>query len=148
MTKKLKYITIALAFAIAILGASLRNSAVSSQPRIDDALKPQVVKLQSLLDKGLENGSLDLKYSVLAQTNTGEAELMSLTGFPKHYHEHESHFFYILRGQADLQVGSLKTQIKQGDFIVIPAGKNYEHELKAIGDQPVELLAFRTPPEQ
>lgn len=148
MTRKFKYIAIALTFVVAILGTSLLSSMLSLQAQTDNALKPQIVELQSLLNKGLENGDPNFKYSVLAQTSTGEAELMSLTGFPKHYHEQESHFFYILKGQADLQIGSSTTKIKQGDFIVIPAGKSYEHELKAIGDQPLQLLAFRTPPEQ
>lgn len=147
MTKPLKYIAIALTLAVAILVASFLSARVSSQAQIENALKPQVVELQSLLNRGLENGDPDLQYSVLAHTDTGEAELMNLTGFPKHYHERESHFLYILQGNGELQIGSLKTQIKPGDFVVIPAGKDYEHELKAIGDQPVQLLAFRTPPE-
>lgn len=147
MTKKLKYITIALTLAVVILVASFLSARVPSQAQLENALKPQVIELPSLLNQGLENGDPDLQYSVLAHTDTGEAELMSLTGFPKHYHEHESHFFYILQGQAEIQIGSLKTQIKPGDFVVIPAGKDYEHELKAIGNQPVQLIAFRTPPE-
>jgi mannose-6-phosphate isomerase-like protein (cupin superfamily) len=155
MTRKTKYIAIALTLAVAIWGASFFGSMSLSQsqpgttpkPQVAD-LKSQIVDLQSLLDKGLENGDRDLKYSTLAQTSTGEAELMSLMGFPRHYHEHENHFFYILKGQAELQIGSLKTKIKQGDFVVIPAGKKNEHELKTIGDQPLQLLAFRTPPEQ
>lgn len=148
MARRLKYTAIALTLSIAIWGASLLGSMSLSQSKLGAALKPQVVELQSLLDKGLENGGLDLKYSVLAQTSTGETELMSLKGFSMHSHEHENHFFYILKGQANLQIGSLKTKIKQGDFVVIPAGKKYEHELKTIGDQPLQLLAFRTPLEQ
>lgn len=148
MTKKLKFTTIAIIAAIAIWGFSLLNSTLLAQQQPEITLKPQIVELQSLLDKGLENRNLDLYYSVLAQTSTGVVELMSLTGFPKHYHERRNHFFYILKGQANLQIGTTKTQIKPGDFIVIPAGKKYEHELKTIGDKPLEVLAFATPPDE
>jgi len=148
MIRRLRYMIIALTLAIAILGASSINLMSLSQFKLDDALKPQVIDLQSLLNKGLDNGEPNFKYSVLAQTSSGEAKLMSLTDFQKHYHEHENHFFYILKGQANLQIGLLKTRIKQGDFVIIPAGKKYEHELKAIGDQPLQVLAFVTPLEQ
>jgi uncharacterized cupin superfamily protein len=53
-----------------------------------------------------------------------------------------------LKGQANIRIGSFKSSIVAGDFIVIPAGKQYEHELKVIGDQPMQLLVFGSPPEE
>jgi mannose-6-phosphate isomerase-like protein (cupin superfamily) len=145
MTKKWKYVIIALTFLIAIVGASFFSSFSASQSKLDNGLKPQVVKLQALLDKGLDAGEPDFKYSTLAHADSGEVELMSLTGFPLHHHKSANHFFYILKGQADLQVGSLKTRISQGDFVVIPAGKKHEHELKTTDGQPLQVLSFKTP---
>jgi mannose-6-phosphate isomerase-like protein (cupin superfamily) len=146
-TKKLKYIVIALTLVITIFGASLFSSMLASQSQVNDDLKPQIIKLQSLLDRGLESGEPDFKYSLLAQTNSVEVELMELTGFPMHHHQYANHFFYILKGQADLQIGSVKTRIGKGDLITIPAGKENEHELKTTDGKPLQILSFRTPPE-
>jgi mannose-6-phosphate isomerase-like protein (cupin superfamily) len=146
-TKKLKYIVITLTLVITILGASLFSSMLTSQSQVNNELKPQIMKLQSLLDKGLESGEPDFKYSSLAQTNSGEVELMELTGFPMHHHQYANHFFYILKGQADLQIGSMKTRVEQGDLIVIPAGKKNEHKLQTTDGKPLQILSFKTPPE-
>lgn len=148
MNRKIKTIALALTVFLLICLSSIVGPFLLHQSSADVALKPQVVALDSLFAKGLNNGDPELQYSSLVRTDQVEAKLMNLMSFPKHYHEKENHFFYVLKGQANIRIGSFKSSIIAGDFIVIPAGKQYEHELKVIGDQPMQLLVFGSPPEE
>jgi quercetin dioxygenase-like cupin family protein len=110
------------------------------------ALKPAVIKVDEVLRKGLAQRAGGFSFSVLAEANTGGVELFSLKAVKKHYHPHENHFLYILRGRANGQIGSITAEVGPGDLVVIPAGKDHAHKLEAIGSDPVVFLLFSTPP--
>lgn len=85
------------------------------------------------------------KYTVLASTETGSIELIRLDGaIPKHMHPKENHFVYILRGRAKGTVGSVTAEVGPGQLVAIPAG--VPHSFERIGDTPVEIILFSTPP--
>lgn len=141
-------LSIALITFVFIIGLSLSTSVSLAESKFDSVIKSQILNVPSLFKAGLKDGDSVVKFSTLVHTKKVEVELKSLTGFPKHYHELEDHFLYVLKGQANVRVGSVITLINEGDLIIIPHGKKYEHELNVIGDQPMELLVFGVPPEE
>jgi quercetin dioxygenase-like cupin family protein len=145
--KKNQLIALALVIGLSIVGSSLIGSTLSAKSQPKSNLKPQIFETPALFKKGLESGDQKVRYSTLVYNKQVEAEIKSLTSFPNHFHKYESHFIYVIKGQADVRIGAMKAIIKPGDFIVIPPGKEYEHELKVIGNQPMQILVFGTPPE-
>lgn len=95
-------------------------------------------------------GQLDIdanyfKYSVLAQAETGSIELVRVEDrIPMHVHPKETHFVYIYKGRAKGTVGSVTAEVGHGQMVVIPAG--VPHSFERIGDTPVEIILFSTPP--
>ncbi len=95
-------------------------------------------------------GQLDLetpyfKYTVLAQTETGGIELIRLDDkIPMHMHPKENHFVYIYKGRAKGKVGDVAAEVSPGQLVAIPAG--VPHSFERIGDSPVEIILFSTPP--
>lgn len=95
-------------------------------------------------------GQLDMesdyfKYTVLAVTETGSVELLRLDDkIPIHMHPKENHFVYIYKGRAKGTVGDVTAEVGQGQLVAIPAG--VPHSFERIGDTPVEIILFSTPP--
>ena len=95
-------------------------------------------------------GQLDLetpyfKYTVIAETDTGSVELIRLDDkVPKHMHPKENHFVYIYKGRAKGTVGGITAEVGPGQMVAIPAG--VPHSFERIGDTPVEIIVFSTPP--
>ena len=85
------------------------------------------------------------KYSVLARTETGAVELVRLDDkIPMHTHPKENHFVYIYKGKAKGTVGDVTAEVSAGQLIAIPAG--VPHSFERIGDTPVEIILFSSPP--
>ncbi len=62
----------------------------------------------------------------------------------RHLHPKEVETVYLLQGQGSLILGETETSVKAGQVVAIPKG--LEHELINNGDEPIELIAFFTPP--
>ena len=85
------------------------------------------------------------KYTVLAETETGSIELIRLDDrIPKHMHPKENHFVYIYKGRAKGTIGDVTAEVSPGQLAAIPAG--VPHSFERIGDTPVEIILFFTPP--
>lgn len=95
-------------------------------------------------------GQLDIdagafKYTVLAETDTGSVELLRVDGaIPMHIHPKENHFVYIYKGRAKGAIGGVTAEVSPGQLVAIPAG--VPHSFERIGDTPVEIILFSTPP--
>ena len=95
-------------------------------------------------------GQLDIdadyfKYAILAETETGSIELLRVDDkIPTHMHPKENHFVYIFKGKAKGTIGDVTDEVGAGQLIAIPAG--VPHSLERIGDTPVEIILFSTPP--
>ena len=104
----------------------------------------------SIFDVPKKLGQLDLetdyfKYTVLAETETGSIELIRLDDkIPMHMHPKENHFVYIYKGKAKGTVGDVTAEVSAGQLVAIPAG--VPHSFERIGDTPVEIILFSTPP--
>ncbi len=103
-----------------------------------------------IFDVSKRMGQLDVdanyfKYSVLAKTETGSIEILKFDDrIPKHMHPKENHFVYILRGRAKGTVGDVTAEVGPGQMVAIPAG--VPHSFERVGDSPVEVILFSTPP--
>ena len=85
------------------------------------------------------------KYGVLAETETGSVELIRLEQrVPMHIHPKENHFLYVYKGRAKGTIGNSSGEVAAGQLIAIPAG--VPHSFERIGDTPVEIIVFSTPP--
>lgn len=85
------------------------------------------------------------KYAILAETETGSIELIRLDGaIPMHMHPKENHFVYVFKGRAKGTVGDVTAEVSAGQLVAIPSG--VPHRFERIGDTPVEMLLFSTPP--
>mgnify|MGYP001615519351 CR=1 FL=1 len=108
------------------------------------ALKPNIFDVPKKL------GQLDLetpyfKYTILAQTETGSIELLRVDDrIPLHMHPKENHFVYIYKGRAKGTVGDVTAEVGPGQLVAIPA--TVPHSFERIGDMPVEIILFSTPP--
>lgn len=100
-----------------------------------------VPKKMAQLDKQTDY----FKYTVLAETETGSIELIRLDEkIPMHLHPKENHFVFIYKGRAKGTVGSVDAEVGPGQLVAIPAG--VPHSFERIGDSPVEIVLFSTPP--
>ena len=85
------------------------------------------------------------KYTILASAETGSIELIRLDDrIPLHMHPKENHFVYIFKGRAKGTVGDVNAEVSVGQLVAIPAG--VPHSFERIGDTPVEVILFSTPP--
>ena len=85
------------------------------------------------------------KYMTLGGTLTGSAELLRVDDkVPLHVHQTENHFAFIYKGRARVTIGSVTEELGPGALIAIPA--KVPHSLERIGDAPVEIILFSTPP--
>ena len=85
------------------------------------------------------------KYAVLAGTETGSIELIRLDEkIPMHMHPKENHFVFVYKGRAKGTVGDANAEVGPGQLVAIPAG--VPHGFERIGDAPVEIILFSTPP--
>ena len=85
------------------------------------------------------------KYSVLSEAQTGSIELIRLDEkIPMHMHPKENHFAYIYKGRAKATIRDVTEEVGPGNLLAIPAGM--QHGIERIGDSPVEIILFSTPP--
>ena len=107
-------------------------------------LQPQVFDVAKKLGQ-LDINAEYFKYSVLAATETGGVELVRVDDkIPLHMHPKETHFVYIYKGRAKGTVGDVTAEVGPGQLVVIPAG--VPHSFERIGDTPVEIILFSSPP--
>ena len=93
----------------------------------------------------LDRESDYFKYTVLAEAETGGIELIRLDDrIPLHLHPKENHFVYIYKGRAKGTVGDVTAEVGPGQMVAIPAG--VPHSFERIGDTPVEIILFSSPP--
>ncbi|HKZ70518.1 MAG TPA: cupin domain-containing protein [Anaerolineales bacterium] len=62
----------------------------------------------------------------------------------RHIHPTQIETVYLITGRSVLTVGDMEAPLKSGHIVAIPIGTEYA--LRNVGPEPVELLAFFTPP--
>lgn len=108
-------------------------------------IQPQLVNVEDRYKQALENSFGDkAKFTVITSIPTGSIELFRFDEIASHMHPDENHFLYILKGRASGNVGTVQGEVGPGTLVVIPAG--VPHGFKKIGDEPVDLILFSSPP--
>lgn len=66
---------------------------------------------------------------------------------PYHLHHAQEEMFVILEGEGTLRVAGEMLPVKVGDVVVIPAGRDYPHQLINTSSQVLKYLAIGTTDE-
>src|SRR3989338_215597 len=142
MKKKTMRAIFILLFIIGIVVGYLLPGDVKTLTR--KQLKANVFDIPKRLGQ-LELESPYFKYTVVAETETGSVELIRLEDkIPMHIHPKENHFVYVYKGRAKGTVGDVNAEVGRGQLVAIPAV--VPHTFERIGDTPVEIILFSTPP--
>jgi uncharacterized cupin superfamily protein len=64
--------------------------------------------------------------------------------FPMHYHAANEEAIYVLAGRGALRLGNERVAIRPGDWIALPCGPDYAHQIVNDGDGPLEYLCIST----
>ncbi len=146
MKKKVMRTIFVLLFIVGIaVGYLLPGDLRQLQEKVSGpSLKPSIIEVPKKF------GQLDIegpyfKSTVLSEAETGGVQLLRFDGvIPKHMHVKENHFVYVYKGRARGLIGDVSAEVGPGNLIVIPAGVT--HTFERIGDTPVEIMLFSTPP--
>jgi uncharacterized cupin superfamily protein len=70
------------------------------------------------------------------------------TGFPHHFHSAVEEALYILEGTGTLRIGDATVALRAGDYIGLPPGPDFTHQLTNDGAVPLRYLAMSGPTGQ
>jgi mannose-6-phosphate isomerase-like protein (cupin superfamily) len=87
---------------------------------------------------------LDLSNAPVQKQSLAEATLPPGSSTQRHYHRLSEEFYFILEGQAEMEIDEHLSLVNPGDAILIPPGA--WHQIKAHTDTPVRLLCCCAPP--
>lgn len=142
MKKKTMQLIFVLLFIVGVVVGYLLPGDVKTLTK--KPLQPNVFDVPKKLGQ-LDKETDYFKYTVIAETETGSIELIRLDGaIPKHMHPKENHFVYVFKGRARGTVGDVSAEVGPWQLVAIPAG--IPHSFERIGDAPVEIILFSTPP--
>jgi mannose-6-phosphate isomerase-like protein (cupin superfamily) len=85
---------------------------------------------------------LDLSNAPVRQQSLAEASLPAGGSTQRHYHRNSEEFYFILEGEALMEINGATRSVRPGDAILIPAGA--WHQLSA--SSPTRLLCCCAPP--
>ena len=85
------------------------------------------------------------KAGLLAETLTGNVALMRVDNeLPLNYNKNGNVFVYIYKGKAGVTILDKYEEVGPGKLLSIPKG--VRSSIKKLGDTPVEMIVFSTPP--
>ena len=87
---------------------------------------------------------LDLRNAPVKNQSLAEASLPANKSTERHYHKLSEEFYYLLEGQAEMEINGIRKTITSGDAVVIPAES--WHQITASKDGPIRLLCCCSPP--
>ena len=87
---------------------------------------------------------LDTSNAPVRNQSLAEARLLPKESTQRHYHKFSEEFYFILEGQAEMEIDGVTRKVSSGDAILIASGS--WHQITAIGDDQVRLLCCCSPP--
>ncbi|HIG82943.1 MAG TPA: cupin domain-containing protein [Verrucomicrobia bacterium] len=87
---------------------------------------------------------LDQSNAPVRNQSLAEARLPAKKSTQRHYHKASEEFYFLLEGQAEMEIDGITKEISSGDAVLIPAGS--WHQITASGDGPIRLLCCCSPP--
>jgi uncharacterized cupin superfamily protein len=64
--------------------------------------------------------------------------------FPLHTHYAVEEAVFVLSGSGTLRLGTERLELRAGDYVAMPPGKEFAHQIINTGDQPLRFLCFST----
>ena len=64
--------------------------------------------------------------------------------WPYHYHCANEEAIYVLEGSGTLRVGEREVAISQGDYVALPVGEAYAHQVSNTSGEPLRYLCLST----
>jgi uncharacterized cupin superfamily protein len=64
--------------------------------------------------------------------------------WPFHFHHANEEMFFILEGRGTIRIGGARHKIARGDFISLPAGRSFAHQILNTSRAPLRYLAVST----
>ncbi len=64
--------------------------------------------------------------------------------WPKHYHLANEEAIFILKGSGLLRIGEREVPVRTGDYIALPVGAEFAHQLTNNGRESLEYLCMST----
>ncbi len=87
---------------------------------------------------------LDLSNAPVKNQSLAEASLPANKSTERHYHKLSEEFYYLLEGQAEMEINGIRKTMTSGDAVVIPPQS--WHQITASKDGPIRLLCCCSPP--
>jgi mannose-6-phosphate isomerase-like protein (cupin superfamily) len=137
-----RILSITLAMVVAFVLGMVVRSALPSQAMLMPANPVVVSALAKFNGPMTELIPGQVWIAGLAETSDADAAVLRMSSVKLHTHSKPNEFIYIVKGSANVQVGSIKALVKPGDFMFIPAG--VPHSIQSIGS-PVEFIGFQSP---
>ena len=76
---------------------------------------------------------------IIGELNNQQVRLVKIKGeFVMHRHENEDELFLVIKGSLKMDFGNKITEVKEGEFIIIPRGVKH----RPIADVETHLLLF------
>ncbi len=66
------------------------------------------------------------------------------SAFPYHVHHANEEMFFVLEGRGTIRIGKDRHPIRKGDFISLPPGRRYAHQIVNTSKRPLRFLAVST----
>lgn len=91
------------------------------------------------VNAGLKSITEYWKPIIAGELNGQHVKLAKLNGdFPMHFHENEDELFFVIKGKLIIDFGEMKSEINEGEFIIIPKGIYH----KPIAEEEVQIMLF------
>ena len=64
--------------------------------------------------------------------------------FPRHFHCANEESLFVLEGEGTFRIGDHTVAVRAGDYVTMPIGPKYAHQLRNTGDAVLRYLCFST----
>ena len=87
---------------------------------------------------------LDLSVAPVRNHSLAEAGLAPGQATQRHYHRVSEEFYFLVEGEASMEIDGERATVRAGDAVLIPPGA--WHQIRATDAGPVRLLVTCSPP--
>jgi quercetin dioxygenase-like cupin family protein len=117
----------------------------ANAPAPDRALVPTLVRTHELMTSEPNKSSTLGHVWKLHQSATSRTNLVEMRGnVDEHIHPDAEHSLYVISGELSVHAGDLKTSLRAGDYISIPAG--LKHGYSVPPGKSALLISMDAPP--
>ena len=66
------------------------------------------------------------------------------SAFPFHSHQANGEMFFVVEGEGSIRIGDATHRIRAGDFISLPTGREFAHQISNDSSEPLRYIAVST----